>query len=175
MCETRKHVVLARGKIPCDVLFIGEAPGESEDVLGQPFVGPAGKLLDRLIGQSEAGDLKIAYTNVIGCFPRNVGEDNRNVKFTQPPKEAVKACRERLLDFVDIVKPKAVVFAGKFAWDSSRTVVSERLSESAKMVMISHPAAILRAEEARRGIAEHQVRVILTDLFYEIRGQTVPF
>ncbi len=47
--EHRGRMVFARGKIPCDVLFIGEAPGESEDVLGAPFKGPAGKLLDQIV------------------------------------------------------------------------------------------------------------------------------
>lgn len=49
LCEHRQKVVLARGSVPCDILFIGEAPGESEDCLGQPFVGPAGQLLDRIV------------------------------------------------------------------------------------------------------------------------------
>lgn len=52
LCDGRKTVVLARGKIPCDVLFIGEAPGDSENVLGQPFIGPAGKLLDEIIREA---------------------------------------------------------------------------------------------------------------------------
>lgn len=50
--DRRTRVVLYRGKIPCDVLFIGEAPGESEDVVGVPFVGPAGKLLDAMIQEA---------------------------------------------------------------------------------------------------------------------------
>lgn len=49
LCDRRTRVVLYRGKVPCDVLFVGEAPGESEDVVGVPFVGPAGKLLDSMI------------------------------------------------------------------------------------------------------------------------------
>ena len=50
--EHRRKIVLCRGKIPADVLFVGEAPGESEDVLGSPFVGPAAQLLDSLIEQA---------------------------------------------------------------------------------------------------------------------------
>ena len=49
ICELANKVVLCRGRLPCDVLFIGEAPGESENVIGLPFVGPAGKLLDKMI------------------------------------------------------------------------------------------------------------------------------
>lgn len=49
LSERRNRVVLFRGSVPCDVLFVGEAPGESEDVVGTPFVGPAGKFLDGMI------------------------------------------------------------------------------------------------------------------------------
>lgn len=53
--------MLGRGDIPCDLLFIGEAPGVSEDALGQPFIGPAGKLLDQLI-KSSVGDARVCTT-----------------------------------------------------------------------------------------------------------------
>ena len=53
--EGRKKVVLVRGKIPCDALFIGEGPGGNEDSLGSPFVGPAGKLLDRIVEDAMSG------------------------------------------------------------------------------------------------------------------------
>jgi uracil-DNA glycosylase family 4 len=54
-CAGANRVVLVRGSVPCDVLFIGEAPGQSEDVVGRPFVGPAGKLLDRIIEDALSG------------------------------------------------------------------------------------------------------------------------
>lgn len=52
LSSRRSRVVLYRGKIPCDVLLVGEAPGDSEDVVGVPFVGPAGRLLDAMIAES---------------------------------------------------------------------------------------------------------------------------
>jgi uracil-DNA glycosylase len=81
-CElhrVRHKVVLARGRVPCDVLFIGEAPGASEDVLGLPFVGPAGHMLDYIIERSigehnelrkEKGlpGLRVAMTNLVCCM-----------------------------------------------------------------------------------------------------------
>lgn len=70
LCERRKHVVLVRGKIPAPVLFIGEAPGASEDVLGRPFVGPAGKLLDHIIEKGIDGQYDYAITNLVGCIPK---------------------------------------------------------------------------------------------------------
>ena len=52
LCETRHHVVFGVGKRDADILFVGEGPGEQEDLLGEPFVGPAGKLLDDMPGLS---------------------------------------------------------------------------------------------------------------------------
>ena len=77
LCEGRRNVVLARGKIPCHVLFLGEGPGLSEDVAGKPFCGPAGKLLDEQINYAlDTEDWisldypRIAISNVIACIPR---------------------------------------------------------------------------------------------------------
>ena len=87
LCEQRDKVVLLRGKIPCDVLFIGEAPGVSEDTLGKPFVGPAGTLLDNIIEESDPGELKLAWTNVIACIPKD--DDGHKVK--EPPRYSIEA------------------------------------------------------------------------------------
>ena len=68
----RRSVVLCRGKLPCDVLFVGEAPGVSEDVLGRPFVGPAGKLLDEIVERALDGQYDYAITNLVACIPKAV-------------------------------------------------------------------------------------------------------
>jgi uracil-DNA glycosylase family 4 len=116
LCETRKRVVFARGTLPCDILFVGEAPGVSEDILGVPFVGPAGKLLDDLIRESvravfeEAYLPRMAYYNIIGCIPLKDGE-----KIGQPPKDAIKGCSRRLAEMVEIAQPRLIVAVGQVA------------------------------------------------------------
>lgn len=78
LCETRKQVVLASGSLPCDVLFVGEAPGVSENNLGTPFIGPAGKLLRAQIeAAGMTGSYKTAFTNLIACIP--LGPDGRKI------------------------------------------------------------------------------------------------
>ncbi len=57
--KTRRKIVHCRGSLPCDIFFLGEAPGDSEDLLGKPFVGPAGKLLDRIIAKGNGFDPRI--------------------------------------------------------------------------------------------------------------------
>jgi len=155
LCTTRRKVVLARGKIPASVLFIGEAPGVSEDVLGTPFIGPAGKLLDRMI--TKAGLMDYCMTNLICCIPR--GEDGD--KTAEPPEEAILACQERLKEIIVFSNPQAIVCVGKL---SQKWVPKMTIKFPPKMIGIVHPAAILRADIAQRGLAIQQVVVALTDL-----------
>jgi DNA polymerase len=58
-------LVTARGHVPCDILIIGEAPGASEDIIGRPFVGPAGILLDDILEKSLDPDIRVAMTNLV--------------------------------------------------------------------------------------------------------------
>jgi uracil-DNA glycosylase len=149
LCSTRKHVVLLKGSIPSKVLFLGEAPGESEDVLGQPFVGPAGKLLDTII--SEATDIppnKFAYSNLICCIPR----DEVGIKTTSPPKYAIEACSDRLRECVQLVQPKLVVWVGDEAKKYGPKILAKH-SPAFKTVHIVHPGAIIRMPVASQGLA----------------------
>lgn len=110
----RKNVVLSRGQLPCDVLFVGEAPGHSEDAQAVPFFGPAGHLLDRIIKTAEQKVGKTrrkAFTNLVGCIP--LGEDGR--KTDKPFPEEIKKCRPRLAEYVRIAKPRVVVRVGQLA------------------------------------------------------------
>lgn len=119
LCAVRKHVVLARGTLPCQILLVGEAPGASEDVLGQPFIGPAGHLLDRMI--SDAGwnvsdhdvrPVRYAFTNLVGCIPRS---EETHEKVGEPPKESIEECAPRLREIVGIAQPELIICVGELA------------------------------------------------------------
>lgn len=141
--RTRNKVVLARGKIPADVLFIGEAPGASEDVLGKPFIGPAGKLLDRIIRES-LGNTSYLLTNLVGCIP--LGDDGN--KTAEPPPKRIKSCSPRLQELVKMCDPEIVVYVGKLAQR-----YGPRHLDKTKTVSIIHPAAILRMDVSQKGLA----------------------
>lgn len=140
----RTSVVHWRGQLPCDVLFIGEAPGESEDVIGVPFIGPAGSLLRELVSEAETDydslkpfpfePTKWAATNIVACLP--LDEDGN----LRPPKKAeAKACSDRLIDFIEIAQPEVIVTLGQVAEKYlPRTNVPH--------FNLIHPAAILRSE-----------------------------
>lgn len=162
LCEKRQRVVLARGRVPCDVLFVGEAPGQSEDVIGLPFVGPAGKLLDEIIDQGLDGQYDYALTNLVCCIPL----DENGSKVTEPPKEAILACSDRLQEFVTICRPKVIVCVGSLSAKWIEKNFGYRISNL--FVSITHPAAILRMDVSQRGLAIQRAVVTLQDSVEEL-------
>jgi uracil-DNA glycosylase len=106
LAATRTTVVFGSGNADADLMFIGEAPGANEDEQGLPFVGQAGKLLDRLLGEIglERGDVFVA--NVLKCRPPG----NRD-----PAPSEIDNCREYLLRQVELIRPKVICSLGNFA------------------------------------------------------------
>ena len=68
LCETRTHVVPGEGNRQADLMFIGEGPGGQEDLQGRPFVGPAGKLLDRMLAAIHLSREEVYLANVVKCL-----------------------------------------------------------------------------------------------------------
>jgi len=186
LCELskyRKQVVIARGTIPAEVLFIGEAPGASEDSLGVPFIGPAGKLLDEIIDRAKStvlSEFSICFSNLVGCIP--LGDDLK--KTAEPPKEAVKQCFPRVKELVWLVQPRLIVLVGQLArkniyWEAQfvngkRFSQEERLpwlnGEPLQFAEITHPSAILRAPLVGQGLMVQKAIITLIDAFELLRG-----
>lgn len=176
LSKTRSNVVHGRGSVPCDVLFIGEAPGDSEDAVGQPFVGPAGQVLDQIIEQAiprvflecpKGNDppydgplYTFAICNLVGCIPRT----HDGVKSGEPDYEEIEACRPRLERFVKMADPKLIVTVGKMAWEYTEpgVSISVKFHKDIPRVDIIHPAAILRMPWAARGLAVRKAVVNIT-------------
>ncbi len=171
----RVRVVFARGNVPCDVLFIGEAPGESENVVGQPFIGPAGKLQDRITAKGLEGfpPVKVCYYNLVGCIPRN--EDGG--KATEPNIEQVRSCSPKLVEFVKIVNPRLIVCLGSWPakiltqWSKDKPTFHRVI----KTIHLTHPAAILRANVVSQGLMEQRnviaLRRAIGDLVGSVPGE----
>lgn len=174
LSQTRKKVVLAKGKFPCDILFVGEAPGESEDVVGVPFTGPAGRKLDEIIEQAigPPGPDRptLAFTNIISCIPRT----NTARKTTKIDHEWVEACSPRLVSIVEMADPKLVVCVGKL---SSENIGAEsrgykhriRFHREIPTVDIVHPSAILRANYIYQTIMVQRAAVVLAEAVGELK------
>lgn len=132
--------VLARGSLPCEVLFIGEAPGESEDAIGKPFVGRAGRVLQMLLEDAAEKFRPFTYaiTNVVACKPFGAGEE-----IVPPPPAAIEACRPRLLDFIDnIAAPDCCIALGKVAEKHALGIAKQTTVDH--WTSLYHPSYILR-------------------------------
>ena len=108
LCKTRKNVVPGEGSSKAEIMFIGEGPGKNEDEQGRPFIGAAGKLLDKLIALIGLTREDIYIANVVKCRPPG----NRD-----PLPEEVEQCRPWLDQQIEIIKPKLIVLLGRHSMD----------------------------------------------------------
>jgi uracil-DNA glycosylase family 4 len=143
--ESARHVCLmGKGPAPAQLMIIGEAPGREEDRLGQPFVGPAGKLLDELLRKAEFDPDKIYITNAVKCRP----PENR-----APSLGEIRACAQHLQREIDAVKPQYVLLLGNIPLKSvlNRTGIMRQRGRathhgSCIVMPTVHPAAALYSE-----------------------------
>ena len=106
LCKTRTNVVFGVGNRRADILFVGEGPGEQEDLQGEPFVGPAGKLLDDMLSIIDL-DRSICYIgNIVKCRPPR----NRD-----PQETEQEACIGYLQKQIQLIQPKIIVCLGRIA------------------------------------------------------------
>lgn len=143
LAEGRTNVVWAAGNLDSDLLFIGEAPGFHEDKQGIPFVGAAGQLLDRLLGEIGLDRSEAAIVNVLKCRPPN----NRD-----PMPDEIETCTPYLEAQLDHMAPRVIVTLGNFA---TRFILEQQIGitkargqvyqrRGAVVVPTFHPAAALR-------------------------------
>ncbi|MFO0587600.1 MAG: uracil-DNA glycosylase family protein [Polyangiaceae bacterium] len=106
LCETRTKTVFARGNPFAEVMFVGEGPGADEDAQGEPFVGAAGRLLDKMIAAMGYDRDDVYIANIVKCRPPN----NR-----KPEPAEMAACMPYLTEQLTLVKPKVIVALGATA------------------------------------------------------------
>lgn len=144
LCETRHNVVFGVGIENADVMFVGEGPGEQEDLKGEPFVGPAGKLLDDMLSIIDLDRNTNCYiANIVKCRPPK----NRD-----PLETEQDACIDYLRNQVALVKPKIIVCLGRIAAkrliDPDYRITRQHGQWVQKngvwMTAIYHPSALLR-------------------------------
>ena len=142
--ETRKNFVYGTGDPNADLMLVGEAPGKDEDLKGEPFVGRAGKLLDKiLLAINKKRGEGVYIANVLKCRPPN----NRD-----PLPSEVNKCEPYLLKQIKIVKPKLIVALGRIA-GKTLLKIDKPLKEmrgkihsynGTPLIVTYHPAALLR-------------------------------
>ncbi len=144
LSETRTQVVFASGDAPCDVMFVGEAPGFYEDQQGVPFVGKSGQLLDQLLAEEGIGRETVVVANVLKCRP----PANRD-----PLPAEIDTCKPWLRRQVHLADAAVICTLGNFAtrWALGPTVSitgvrGRRFTVSGRTVVPTfHPSAALRS------------------------------
>lgn len=149
LCRTRTNVVVGVGNPQADIMFVGEGPGEQEDLTGEPFVGAAGKLLDEMLCIIDVDRAKNCYiANIVKCRPPR----NRD-----PEESEQDACIPFLRNQVALVQPKIIVCLGRIAakklirpdFRITRDHGTWTEKSGIHMTAIYHPSALLRDLDKR--------------------------
>lgn len=157
--KSRRSIVFGEGNPRAGLMLIGEAPGEKEDESGRPFVGPAGRILNKILDEVGIRRDDIYITGVVKCRPP---------KNRLPKKEEVTACNPFLEEQIELIKPKLIVCLGSLA---AKTLIDPKLKitegrgrwvekEGIKIMPTYHPASVFHDQEKMDSIREdfHSVK-----------------
>lgn len=149
LCTTRHNVVFGVGSQNAKIMFVGEGPGEQEDLRGEPFVGPAGQLLDDMLSIIDLSRKENCYiANIVKCRP----------PYNRDPKENEQdACIGYLYEQMELVQPKIIVCLGRIAAkkliDADYRITRQHgqwvRKDGVWMTAIYHPSALLRDPSKR--------------------------
>jgi uracil-DNA glycosylase len=166
----RNFLVFGAGNAEADIVLVGEGPGEDENRRGEPFVGPAGQLLDGFLRRQGLAREDIYITNIVKCRPPN----NR-----EPDSDEVAACLPLLHVQLRIIRPKVIVALGRVAGErlaritgpvgmlrnSTLTYYGPAASGlECPLVVTYHPSYVLRCQTRDRDAAKEAAGSIHTDL-----------
>ena len=169
---TRNKFVFGVGNPNAGILFIGEAPGRDEDLQGEPFVGRAGQLLDKMLAAIHLTREDVYIANILKCRP----PENRD-----PLPDESNACLPHLAEQIRLIKPKLICALGRIAAQillDTKTPLSKLRGRfydvgGAKMLATFHPAALLRNPNFKREAWEDLK--LLRRTYDQAMGQTSEF
>jgi len=158
LCSTRTNCVFGVGNENADIMFIGEAPGEQEDLSGVPFVGRAGQLLDKFLYAVDISREDVYIANILKCRPPK----NRD---PQPDEE--DACIDYLRRQVEIINPKVIVCLGRI---SAMRLIKPDFKITKEhgvwfkkgnylLTAVYHPAALLRDPRKKEDMLEDMKKI----------------
>jgi DNA polymerase len=161
--ERATQTVFGRGPVPARLMLVGEQPGDQEDVRGEPFVGPAGRILDRALDEAGIDRDTVFVTNVVKHFKWRPASSGKRRLHESPNRAEIGACLPWVESELALVRPEALVLLGATA---AKALVTSKVSvtrdhgvalasELAPLVIATvHPSAVLRA---RGGDARDQI------------------
>jgi uracil-DNA glycosylase len=157
LARTRTQTVPGSGPLPCDLVFIGEGPGQREDELGLPFVGRSGQFLDELLASIGRSREDVYVTNVVKCRPPG----NRD-----PEPAEIAACGDYLHRQIELARPRVIATLGRFSM--ARWFPGDRISaihgqpkwvDGVAVIPMYHPAAALRNGSLREVMMQDFARI----------------
>lgn len=159
LCNQATQVVFGEGNPTAELMFIGEAPGAEEDATGRPFVGQAGRLLDKIIAAIGFKREDVYITNVVKCRPPN----NR-----KPTPDEMQACEPFLFNEIELIKPKIIVTLGATPLTCllgtkegiTKTRGQFYYFQGIPVMPTFHPAFLLRVPERKREVWEDMKQVM---------------
>jgi uracil-DNA glycosylase family 4 len=149
LSQGRTQVVFGVGNAHADLMFVGEAPGFHEDKQGYPFVGQAGKLLDKLLAGIGLDRGRVYIANVLKCRPPG----NRD-----PAPDEIEACEGHLFRQIELIRPRVVATLGNFA----------------TKLLSGKPAGITRVHGAEQQVTLGESRVLLYPLYHPAAALYTP-
>ena len=165
------QTVFGEGAQKAAIMLIGEQPGDKEDRMGRPFVGPAGRILDQALAEAGIDRGTVYVTNVVKHFRWTAAERGKRRIHKKPRASEIQACRPWLDAELNVVKPKVVVCLGASAAqallgkdfrvtrDRGKAIKS---SLPALLVATVHPSSILRAQDGES--RQNQMKEFVDDL-----------
>lgn len=170
------HLVFGTGPADARCMMVGEQPGDNEDRTGKPFVGPAGQLFDRALGEAGLQRDRIYLTGAVKHFKHEVIHGRRLHR--NPSSSEINACRPWVVEELKIVKPQVLVLLGASA---AQSILGEKVTLrdrrgfffktpfAPKTIISCHPASILRTadpEQKEKAYAQfvHELRLATTEL-----------
>jgi uracil-DNA glycosylase family 4 len=149
LSSSRTNLVFGAGNQNADVIFVGEAPGREEDLKGEPFVGRAGQLLDKILAAIKFTRDDVYIANILKCRP----PENRD-----PLPDEIQMCEPHLLEQIGIIQPKIICALGRIA---AQALLKTKLPlgqlrgklhdyHGTKFLVTYHPAALLRYQQYKR-------------------------
>jgi DNA polymerase len=166
------RVVFGEGPKGAPVMFVGEQPGDQEEQMGHPFVGPAGKVLDAALENAGIDRKSVYLTNAVKHFKYERGAKSKRRIHKKPNDAEIRACHPWLEKEIEVIKPRVIVVLGAVAAQSllgKQFRVTQQRGKPVKssladtVIATVHPSSVLRAPDDERAQARR-------DFFADIRA-----